>query len=182
MPFMLVPHIFGTRVLSQLTGFQDTYSYVVVGMWVQHPSSAVIQAVLLIVVWAHGCMGVRWWLQFKPWYPRYRTILRAVALLLPALALAGFAGIGRETALLSVTPGWLDRTFAGVTPADEDTVLGWAAIANAIFAVSVVLVFGARSLRGWLQRRHGVVRLTYPGGRRVLATPGMTVLEASRSA
>ena len=100
MPFMLLPHIFGTRVLADATGFRDTYAYVVVGMWVEHPSSAVVQALLLIIAWTHGCMGVRWWLQFKPWYPRYRTYLRAAALILPTVALAGFAGIRREAARL----------------------------------------------------------------------------------
>lgn len=182
MPFMLIPHIFGTRVLSAMNGFEDTYAYVVVGMWVQHPSSAAVQALLLVIAWTHGCMGVRWWLQFKPWYPRYRSFLRAGALLLPALSLAGFAGIGRETFLLSATPGWLERTFAGITPAQEDMVLGWAGLANVVFGVAVALAFGGRYVRSWVQRRRGVVRLTYPGGRRVNATPGMSVLEASRSA
>jgi adenylate cyclase len=182
MPFMLVPHIFGTHVLGALYDFQTTYAYVVVGMWVQHPASAFMQSVLLIVAWTHGCMGVRWWLQFKPWYPRYRAYLRAGALLLPTLALAGFAGIGRETELLSRMPGWLESTFAGITHDQEETVLGWAGIANAIFAVGVIVAFGGRYVRSWLQRRQGVVRLTYPGGRRVVATPGMSVLEASRAA
>ena len=119
---------------ASVTEFRDTYAYVVVGMWVEHPSSAVVQSLLLIIAWTHGCMGVRWWLQFKPWYPRYRAVLRAGALLLPTLALAGFAGIGRETALLSARPGWLERTFAGMTDAQNDMVLGWAGIANGIFA------------------------------------------------
>ena len=39
MPFMLIPHIFGTRVLADMYQFRDTYAYVVVGMWVQHPRS-----------------------------------------------------------------------------------------------------------------------------------------------
>jgi adenylate cyclase len=182
MPFMLIPHIFGTHVLGAVYDFKLSYAYVVVGMWVQHPASAFMQSVLLIVAWTHGCMGVRWWLQFKPWYPRYRAYLRAGALLLPTLALAGFAGIGREAELLSATPGWLERTFAGISPAQEEMVLGWAGIVNAVFAAAVVLAFGGRYVRSWLQRRRGVVRLTYPGGRRVAATPGMTVLEASRAA
>ena len=151
-------------------------------MWVQHPESAFVQSILLIVAWTHGCMGVRWWLQFKPWYPRYRAFLRAGALLLPTLALAGFAGIGRETEALSRVPGWLESTFAGITHAQEETVLGWAGIANGIFAAAVIAAFGGRFVRSWLQRRRGVVRLTYPGGRRVVATPGMSVLEASRAA
>jgi adenylate cyclase len=182
MPFMLIPHIFGTHLLGALYDFRLTYAYVVVGMWVLHPESAIIQSVLLIVAWTHGCMGVRWWLQFKPWYPRYRALLRAGALLLPTLALAGFAGIGRETELLSRMPGWLESTFAGITHDQEETVLGWAGIANAVFAVGVIAAFGGRYVRSWLQRRRGVVRLTYPGGRRVIATPGMSVLDASRAA
>ena len=180
MPFMLIPHIFGTHVLGALHDFKTTYAYVVVGMWVEHPSSAVGQAILLIVAWTHGCMGVRWWLQFKPWYPRYRAFLRAGALLLPTLALAGFAGIGRETENLSRTPGWMESTFAGITHAQEEMVLGWAGMVNGLFAVAVFAAFGGRYVRSWLQRRRGVVRLTYPGGRRVVATPGMSVLEASR--
>jgi adenylate cyclase len=182
MPFLLIPHIFGTKVLSVTYGFTTTYAYVVSGMWVEHPTSALIQAVLVLVAWTHGCMGLRWWLQFQPWYPRYRTVLRAAALLVPTLALAGFAGIGREAALLWDTPGWHDHVYAGVSAAQEDVVLGWGAIANGIFAALVILAFAGRLLRLWLQRRHGVVRLTYPGGRRVLATPGMTILDASRSA
>jgi adenylate cyclase len=182
MPFLMIPHIFGTHVLSLVADGQISYAYVVVGMWVEHPSSAVTQAILLIIAWTHGCMGVRWYLQFKPWYPRYRSVLRALAILLPALALAGFAGIGRETAIFHDMPGWRDRTFAGITPAAEEQVLGWAGIANGIFVGLVVLAFGGRFLRGWIQRRRGVVRLTYPGGRRVSATPGMSVLEASRAA
>jgi len=182
MPFMLIPHIFGTRVLADTYEVRATYDYVVVGMWVQHPVSAAVQALLLVIAWTHGCMGVRWWLQFKPWYPRYRPFLRVGAIILPTLALAGFAGIGRETFLLSSTPGWMERTFQGITPEQEERVLGWAGIANVIFGVSVVVAFGGRYVRSWLQRRRGVVRLTYPGGRRVNATPGMSVLEASHSA
>ncbi|MGE3272521.1 MAG: 2Fe-2S iron-sulfur cluster-binding protein, partial [Chloroflexota bacterium] len=182
MPFMLIPHIFGTHVLNLMSGFEDTYAYVVVGMWVQHPESALVQSILLIVAWTHGCMGVRWWLQFKPWYPRYRTLLRAGALLLPTLALAGFAGVGRETMLLSRTPGWMESTFAGVTEAQNEMVLGWAGIGNVIFVAAVVAAFGGRYVRSWLQRRRGVVRLTYPGGRKVSVTPGMSVLDASRAA
>ena len=34
MPFMLIPHIFGTKVLSAYYGFDTTYAYVVSGMWV----------------------------------------------------------------------------------------------------------------------------------------------------
>src|SRR3954451_2383604 len=108
MPFLLIPHIFGTRVLNQVTDFSDTYAYVVAGMWLEHPESAVIQVVLLLVAWIHGAMGVRWWLRLRSWYPRYRAVLRALALIVPTLAIAGFVAIGREIAYRADEPGWLE--------------------------------------------------------------------------
>ncbi|HEX3247192.1 MAG TPA: adenylate/guanylate cyclase domain-containing protein, partial [Chloroflexota bacterium] len=55
-------------------------------------------------------------------------------------------------------------------------------IAVAIFVLLAAGVFVARWVRSYLQRRQGVVRLTYPRGRRVIIPRGTTVLEASRSA
>jgi len=81
MPFLLLPHIFGTRVLHDAFGAEDTYAYVVTGMWVLHPSSAAIQSVLLVIAWTHGCMGIHYWLRIKPWYPLAQPILRALAVL-----------------------------------------------------------------------------------------------------
>ena len=182
MPFLLIPHIFGTRVLSQVNDFSDTYAYVVAGMWLEHPASAVIQVVLLLIAWTHGAMGIRWWLQFRPWYPRYRPLLRAAALIIPTLAIAGFAAIGSELQLRARDPAWLTGVFAGITPAQEEQVQGWSSIATGIFIAAVAAAFLGRFVRAWLQRRRGVVRLTYPGGRRVTILPGTTILEASRAA
>lgn len=182
MPLLLVPHIFGTRVLADTFEFRDTYAYAVVGMWVLHPSSALTQSVLLVVAWVHGCIGIHFWLALKPWYPRVRPLLYSVALLLPVLSLLGFAGLGAELGRLSTSPEWLARTFAGITEHDEALVQDWARVANGLFIGSVVLVFVGRQLRALWLRRHGVRYLTYPGGRRVPILPGMTILDASRSA
>src|SRR6185295_1427258 len=97
-------HIFGTRVLADAFGVDDSYAYVVTGMAVVHPSSAVLQSVLLVIAWIHGCMGVHWWLKLQPWYPGWQPWLRALALLLPVFALLGFAQAGRDLAVLAVNP------------------------------------------------------------------------------
>jgi adenylate cyclase len=182
MPFLLLPHIFGTRVLADVFGVEDSYAYVVTGMWVLHPSSAVLQSVLLVIAWAHGWMGLNFWLSLKPWYPRVGPLLQALAVLLPVLALLGFANLGRDFAALAADPAWLDQVFGGVSHQDEETVLGWGSLATALFVAWVALIFVGRWLRGRWERRSGVIRLTYPGGRRVAVTPGTTVLEASRVA
>jgi adenylate cyclase len=182
MPFLLIPHIFGTRVLNEVTSFRDTYAYVVAGMWLHHPESAALQIVLLLVAWMHGSLGIRWWLQYRPWFPRYRALLMAVGVIIPTTAIAGFVAIGRETQLRSAEPGWLTSVFGGVTEAQEMQVLGWSSIASGLFVAAVAVAFVGRLVRAWIQRRRGVVRLTYPGGRRVTITTGTTVLEASRAA
>lgn len=182
MPFLLLPHIFGTRVLHDAFGAEDTYAYVVTGMWVLHPSSSVLQSVLLVIAWTHGCMGIHYWLRIKPWYPLVQPILRALAVLIPVLALLGFADAGRALAVLAADPAWLRQTFATASEHDEEVVLGWGSISIVVFVAAVILAFGGRLVRTAIQRRKGVVRLTYPDGRRVAITPGATILEASRGA
>jgi adenylate cyclase len=50
-----------------------------------------------------------------------------------------------------------------------------------LFLGALILALLARPLRTAWQRRHGLVRVTYPDGRRVAIVPGTTVLEASRA-
>ncbi len=179
MPVLLLPHIFGTRVLSDAFDVDDTYAYVVGGMWLLQPSNAVLQSVLLVIAWVHGCMGIHYWLRTKAWYPRALPILRALALLVPVLALIGFADLGRE---LAADPATLSAAFAGVDPAAEEATGAWGAWAVAGFIALIAAVFAARRLRtGWARRR-GVIRLRYPADRVVEITSGTTVLEASRAA
>jgi adenylate cyclase len=127
-------------------------------------------------------MGIHYWLKTKPWYPYALPILRAVALLLPVLALLGFADVGRGLAARAVDPAWMASVFGNVSHADEATVESWGSYAVAAFVTCVALVFVGRWIRGIWDRRKGVVRLTYPTGRRVAITPGTTILEASRAA
>jgi adenylate cyclase len=182
MPLLLLPHIFGTRVLHEVFGVEDTYAHVVLGMWVLHPSSSLVQSALLLIAWVHGCMGIHYWLKVKPWYPTALPILRALSLLVPAVSLLGFADTGQELAALAGNSAWLETEMVGIHEAEEAPVLLWANVATAGFVALVALVFVGRRLRDLWERRKGVVRLTYPDGRRVAVTPGTTILEASRAA
>lgn len=182
MPMFLIPHIFGTRVLHDTYGVNDSYAYVVSEMWVQHPESVILQSLLLVLAWVHGCMGVHFWLRYRRWYPTALPWLRASALLLPVFGLLGFAHIGRTYGAVWNDPAWQAAVFGQSSPAMEEVVLGWGQIAVAIFIVAVVGTFLARYLRGLYMRRRGVVRLAYPEGRLVTVPRGTTILEASRSA
>ena len=56
-----------------------------------------LQAILLLIVWIHGCLGVHFWLRLKPFYPRAHELLLSIAVLLPALALLGYYQGGEQT-------------------------------------------------------------------------------------
>lgn len=100
LPFLLVEHVIGTRYMHQVHGFDDRYAYVVHVLWNLAPEKGVQQTVALLAVWVHGCVGLHFWWRLRATYRRLLPILFAGAILLPALALLGFAQAGREVAAL----------------------------------------------------------------------------------
>ena len=96
-PSWLVVHILGTRWLSLCCGVKDSYAYFLDLVW---PGGALQQAIMLIIVWLHGCIGIRAWLRLKPFYHALRPWLAGGAVLLPTLALTGYLAGGRDVALL----------------------------------------------------------------------------------
>ena len=184
-PPLLAEHIIGTRLLAELYGIGDTYTYVVLVLWEFAPEKGLQQAVVLIVAWLHGCMGLHFWLRTKPWYPALVPYLYGVALLLPVLALLGFAKAGQEVARLAAQPGWVAAVIKDL-PFPSQAQIDMAGVfrdtAFAVFIGMLVTVLVARLARSVLERRRGVFHLIYPGGQRVRISNGTTILEASRSA
>ena len=75
--------------------------------WVGSPLLGALQAVLLLIVWIHGCLGIHFWLRLKPFYPRAKGLLLSIAVLLPALALLGYYQGGERTLeAVRTPPGW----------------------------------------------------------------------------
>ena len=107
-PPLLVAHIVGTRLSHAWFNTSDSYTRLVLAYWQFRPDLGAKQAILLVLAWVHGCMGLHFWLRLKPWYPRVVSLLFGIALLVPVLALLGFAQAGREVSRLSQEEGWLD--------------------------------------------------------------------------
>ena len=184
-PPLLLLHVLGTRFAHEVLGADDTYVYVILAIFVFDPAKGVQQAVALLVAWWHVCVGLHFWLRIRPWYAAVQPYFFAAALLLPVFALAGFLAAGREVARLAADPDWLAAALARARVPDA---VGVAQIyelqTRALFAMAAVLglVLAARALRDWRDRRRGIFHVTYPEGRRVRATAGTTLLEASRGA
>ena len=71
---------------------------VVRNLWVLNPDIGARQAIALVIAWLHGCLGIYFWLRPKPWFPRAALLLYTGAILVPVLALLGFAEAGRDIA------------------------------------------------------------------------------------
>jgi adenylate cyclase len=184
LPALLASHVVGTRVAWWQAGTDDRYARVLLLHWVTAPERGAWQAVALAAAWAHACIGVHYWLRFRPWYPRVATWLLAVALLLPSAALAGFVAGGREVQALARTPGWMEALARATNPPDPDRAAMLVGLRTGfleIYLAALVAVLLARGGRALWQRRRSV-RITYPGGRVVSAPLGFSVLEASRVA
>jgi adenylate cyclase len=182
-PLLVATHVTGTRINDSFLGGDGShYVKVLAGLWYVEPLNGVVQIALLLAAWTHACVGLRFWLRLRPWYEAAQPFLYAGALLLPVLALLGFVAGERELgARLAQDPGLLATTLATQALPEERHLLSqipWGIRAGLLAAIAAILV--ARLVRYRWQSRHGVSRVTYPGGRWIDIPHGFTVLDASQ--
>jgi len=183
-PPLLVWHVVATRLAHEVAGTQTSYTFVVLALWQLNPIAGLRQVVVLAVAWIHGCIGLHFWLRLRPWYPRLARTLYSGFLLVPVLALLGFATAGQEVSRRAREPGFVQTVIreARLPSPAQRAVLE--RVARAIFwgdLGAIALVLAARAVREHMRRRQGV-RIAYPGGREILVPGGFTILEASRAA
>jgi adenylate cyclase len=180
-PFLLADHFVGTRVALSQFGLEKSYEQEFLKFWVNAPIFGALQAILFLIVWIHGCLGVHFWLRLKPFYPAVKELLLAFAVLLPALALLGYYQGGERTLQSVQDPAWRARNMSPDhvgTPAQNAVLLDDRTRTLAFLAAALGAVFLARGVRRWRERRAGSIRLTYPD-RTIRAPRGLSVLEAS---
>ena len=181
-PPLLWEHVVGTRIAEAVAGATDGYPQVLAILWSLQPAAGLRQVATLVVAWLHGCIGLHYWLRLKGWYEPALPWIYSAVLLVPVLALLGFAAAGRDVAVLmadesaraQIVSGFPDR--AGIA---RLTALYYAGLAS-YFAL-LLGTLCARLLRMAIERRHSVA-VSYPDGRRIEIGRGATLLEASRAA
>jgi adenylate cyclase len=180
-PFLLANHLIGTRVALSQFGIEKGYAQELASLWVTSPLLGALQAILLLIVWIHGCLGVHFWLRLKPFYPRVKEPLFAAAVLLPTLALLGYYQGGERTLLLVEDPAWRARHLSPDhigTPAQNAVLLDERTHLLVALAAALAATVLARGFRRWREHRVGSIRLTYPD-RTIRVARGFSVLEAS---
>lgn len=178
-------HVVGTRLAHAVYGVEDSYLFVVTVQWAFNAWDPIQQAILLLVVWIHGCIGLHLWLRLKRWYRLAAPYTLSTAILMPTLALGGYLTAGREVLRLARDPdfvsGVLTRASA-VSGAERAELLALRDGVVVGFLALLALTLLLRVLwRIWMHRQ-GRVRLTYPGGREASVRQGLTILEVSRLA
>lgn len=181
-PLLLIEHIVGTRVRFEVTGLHDSYEFVIRSLWIESPRNGLRQSLALLVIWAHGCIGIHFWLRYREWYYRAAPFFLTLAILLPVLALLGFAYTGR---ILASEP--LQSSYGSGYSAAKGAIA--AAKLQQIFLVKFALysgfgatllaVFALRTRRSWRERADQI-EIRYPEGQTVRVPRGFSVLEASR--
>lgn len=180
-PVLLVTHLIGERLAVTLYGLHRSYAQALFNFWIARPDLGAMQALLLLVAWIHGCIGVYFWLRLKRSFPPLAPLLLAIAVLLPALAWLGAYEQGKTVRTLAANPAWRAqiRNPGWMGSATELATLTRIRDDFLLFYVGAIgIVFAARGIRRLNERRYGTIRLTYPG-RTVQMPKGLSVLEAS---
>lgn len=179
-PPLLVAHIVGTRLSWLLLGQTISYERVVGLLW-SDDWAATRQVLLLVVVWLHLAFGIHYWLRVQRWYPAAQPALFAAALLVPAMALAGFAAGGNEMRPVIESVGMQAYLpdLAAMSDDDRARLVAWRD--GLLWAFWCLLA--ATLLARWL-RLHlgGSYELRHASGRVISAPIGRSVLEALRDA
>ena len=179
-PFLLLPHIVNTRLASSVYGVEDNYLYELARLW---PDGALLQSVLLIIVWLHGCIGIHFWLRLYPPYRKLQPILLFVAITLPLAALAGFMVSGRAVAAL-IQDGEMFAKVKELTrwpdAPESEAIAWWRTFVRVSFAGILAVIGGYTALKYFGRVGASKLSINYLGGPTIRVAPGSTLLEYSR--
>jgi adenylate cyclase len=180
-PLLLIAHVVQTRVANEIYDVDDEFGYISVLIW--GTWAGFKQALLLLIVWVHGCLGLHFWLSSTRWWHRWWNVLVGTAVFIPGFALAGFLTEGRRVLALFQDEAtrvplmqqynWPSQETFGVLIATTDYLLmGFWAILGL-----TTLVFVTRKLSA--KRRS--IHIRYVDGPEVTTGKGPTLLEVSRA-
>ena len=181
-PLLIMFHVIGVRLGVTLFGHQKLYPQELYTFWVARPDRGLQIAIVLVVAWVHGCIGLHFWLRMKNFYRRAAPFLLAAAVLLPTLALLGLYQGGREVIAASRDAEWRKVNLSGQRlggPEEQQTLERIIDYSLWFYVGLLGVVLAARGLRELHERRGGMISLSYGNGRTVRVPKGLSVLEAS---
>ena len=183
-PPLFMLHVIGTKISDRYLGTASDYYSVLTAHWIMSPWLVYLQFAAVLTLWVHACIGLHFWLRTKPWYPAWVPVLGTFAVLIPALALAGYVAGGNQILREAKNLGFVAavESTANKTPEASAQQRHIDVTGLAIYAGLVLLPFAGRGVRSFIYRLHRPPQLTHaPTGRAMAMLPGATVLETLRA-
>jgi adenylate cyclase len=188
-PPLILIHVIGTKIADDVYGTESSYASVLASHWLGPPllwgapSFVYLHIAAILAVWIHACIGLHFWLRPKRWYAPWLPVLATAAILIPALAIAGYISGGNQILRDAQDPDFVRELIqeAKVTPAIIAKVWHDIYVGFAVYAGLVLLPFIARAVRRLIHAIHRPPRLTHAIGRTMPILPGATVLETLRA-
>ncbi len=178
----LTHHIMETKIAAELFDVSDSYTYYL--YW--SPSYAIwIFITTLIIIWWHGTIGIKYFIQQKSWYPRWSSWLTGLAVALPTLAIAGIVNAQQEVNRLAQDGSWSQILEMQNNPRGVDLYHweeSWSYIFTGFYVLFILLFFISRKILWYLNKRHRGIDVKYLEGTVVKMMPGTSLLEASLQA
>lgn len=178
-PLWLADHLGAQRLTGALFDTPPfNYATPLFAYWVAAPHNIVLQFISLTIAWAHACIGLYFWLRLKSFFDWAAPYLLSVAILLPTLAMVGAHHGGREVAQLANDSEWRKENLQSVTAPQARLIKEITLVYFPLgYAAAIGLVFVARGVRTWRERRRGLIAISFPD-RQVRVPKGVSVLEA----
>lgn len=180
-PLMLFAHVAHTRAAHQIYGVNDQFGYIIALIW--GSNDGIMQAILMLIVWVHGCVGLHFWLRSTKLWQRYLPYLIGLSVFVPGFGLAGYLTEGRRVALAFADPETRAALQESYNWPSNEAFLALIAGTNTavnIFWGLLALVALTYLARKYLMGRNSV-RIHYVDGPDVSSPKGLTLLEMSRA-
>ncbi len=181
-PLLVAFHVIGARLGHTLFDQEKLYTQELYIFWIAPAHRELMIFSVIVIAWVHGCIGLHFWLRMKAFYKRAAPFLLASAVLVPTLALLGVYQAGRAVIVDSANSEWREKNLSARqigTPAEQatlDQILD-GFLAGYLGLIGIVIL--ARGARVLLERRGGMINLSYGNGRTLRVPRGLSVLEAS---
>ena len=179
-PFLIAPHVTGSRIAHEFFGVNDAYQYILYQIW---PAHAVLQTSLVLVAWLHGCLGIHYWLRLNSTYSRFFPLVLTAMVALPVASLAGFVAGGRAAQFTVFDDESFQELADKVNWPSDANIATLAFTEDMIRYVSlgvVLAILGYYLACYIVQQMRPRVLVSYNGGPEVRAFRGATLLETSR--
>ncbi|QOZ30081.1 adenylate/guanylate cyclase domain-containing protein [Bradyrhizobium sp. CCBAU 51753] len=181
-PMLIIAHIVGVRLGQALYGHEKLYPQELYTFFIASPNRLWTMLAVLVIAWVHGCIGLYFWLRMRAFFKRAAPLLLAAAVLIPTLAMLGIYQGGRATMSDWEDADWRKQELSVAK-------FGTAAQGKMLDSITDYLIYGylgllglvlvARAGRALLERRGGMIALSYGNGRTLRVPKGLSVLEAS---